>query len=844
MPEPLFGTAFFGGILASVLARHVDPASRSAAEAILSRLSGGHRELPPNHDLDRVCRASLRQALELMAQSMDLYVRRPKNLVEAFANRFDAEGRWKPMVEWWHTAEWEWFTEFVNAIASDAELARFDLRWVKDATSLNDPLRSKDNPALEKLFADALLAWTDRHVQKGKRPAFFETWVREGWPVAQDSPLIRIAIFPAWCLFLQHHFKIDEKVRAILTADWLASIDEGLRNLSPGTAEISAALQEPLGEQLTMLVGLRDQVQALTDGFEVVNEGAGQLLALVMEFRSEVGTEFSNVRAQLTTLESSVAAGVTAARSADRKLDASLLNDATILDRLNQLLAHQERTAAVSTDSSAAVPQKRIANSILLASDGAARLKKLVGRASEKGQLTRAWRDDTTRVLCFVAWGGSGKTSIVVDWLKDHLKRKWDSVDAFFDWSFYSQGTQDQSAASSDRFFNEALRHFGETAMAESAAPAEEKAVRLVAAMQRQRSLLVLDGLEPLQHPRKPGQIEGRLKDNAVARLLRLIAQSQEPVLCVVTTRVPVVDIHSFRDSTVQEIPLDHLSVRHGAELLHLAGATFAGAKTIDEDDPELLDAAREVAGHAMTLQMLGGYIRSAQEGDIRRRNQVDWKKTFEGQLEGHTYNVMEAYEQWFEAEGDRGQRQLAVLRMMGLFDRVADAGCIASLRRDGGIAGVSDAVALLSETDWNDTLQHLEDHHLVAVNRATHSLDAHPLLREYFAELLRTKTPEAWRAGHRRVYEHLCASTQEGDAPTLEDIQPLYQAVAHGCQAGLQQETLSHVFNDRIEQGERSTPCEISVHSAQTWERLLVFSIFRGRRFRRRSAKKNKHGC
>ena len=48
---------------------------------------------------------------------------------------------------------------------------------------------------------------------------------------------------------------------------------------------------------------------------------------------------------------------------------------------------------------------------------------------------------------------------------------------------------------------------------------------------------------------------------------------------------------------------------------------------------------------------------------------------------------------------------------------------------------------------------------------------------------------PEAWRAAHRRLYEHLCATTKEGDQPTLEDLQPLYQAVAHGCQAGLQQE-------------------------------------------------------
>ncbi|MGH8572612.1 MAG: hypothetical protein ACREX8_08560, partial [Gammaproteobacteria bacterium] len=80
-------------------------------------------------------------------------------------------------------------------------------------------------------------------------------------------------------------------------------------------------------------------------------------------------------------------------------------------------------------------------------------------------------------------------------------------------------------------------------------------------------------------------------------------------------------------------------------------------------------------------------------------------------------------------------------------------------------------------------------------------SVDCHPLLREYFARQLRQKHPEAWRAAHRRVYAHLCATTKDLRRPTLEDLQPLYQAVAHGCQAGLQQEAIQ-VYNDRILRG------------------------------------------
>src|SRR5207245_7231365 len=99
--------------------------------------------------------------------------------------------------------------------------------------------------------------------------------------------------------------------------------------------------------------------------------------------------------------------------------------------------------------------------------------------------------------------------------------------------------------------------------------------------------------------------------------------------------------------------------------------------------------------------------------------------------------------------------------------------------------------------------LKRLGDAKLLTVNRdasgALVSLDAHPHLREYFARQLRAQQPDAWHAAHRRLYEHLCATTPDKPQPTLEDLQPLYQAVAHGCQAGLQQEVWSKVWVARI---------------------------------------------
>jgi hypothetical protein len=161
---------------------------------------------------------------------------------------------------------------------------------------------------------------------------------------------------------------------------------------------------------------------------------------------------------------------------------------------------------------------------------------------------------------------------------------------------------------------------------------------------------------------------------------------------------------------------------------------------------------------------------------------------------------------------------------LLGLFDRPATADCLKALWQAPAIAGLTEPLVGISEAQRNLSLKRLEDAKLLTVNRDAAgtllSLDAHPLLREYFAARVRSPgfsrsvadgppkggttsaTSEAWRAAHRRLYEHLCATTPDKPDATLEDLQPLYQAVAHGCQAGLQQEACRKIYHDRILRG------------------------------------------
>ena len=143
----------------------------------------------------------------------------------------------------------------------------------------------------------------------------------------------------------------------------------------------------------------------------------------------------------------------------------------------------------------------------------------------------------------------------------------------------------------------------------------------------------------------------------------------------------------------VLRLDLGNLSDHDGARLLHRLGADRAGAAAIAADDPELTAAAREVRGHALTLSLLGNYLRLAHGGDIRCRDRVDLRDADVQTNQGHAFRVMAAYETWFAAAGEAGARELAALRLLGFFDRPASPEDLAALRAAPPIPGLTEAL-------------------------------------------------------------------------------------------------------------------------------------------------------
>jgi hypothetical protein len=359
-----------------------------------------------------------------------------------------------------------------------------------------------------------------------------------------------------------------------------------------------------------------------------------------------------------------------------------------------------------------------------------------VGREPELARLDAAWEDPRTHVLTLVAFGGVGKSALVARWLDCMAADNWRGATRVLDWSFYSQGSKDQNT-SAEPFIDYALRFFGDPDP--KAGSLHDRGARLAAFIRKERSLLVLDGVEPLQYPPGRPEIEGRLKDPGLTALLKGLAMGN-PGLCVVTTRERIANLDGS-PNTAPQIPLETLKPVAAVALLRQLG--------VDGRESELAAAAKEFRHHALTLTLLGNFLRRAHNGDVRKWREIDLDQANKKQG-GRAFRVIDAYARWL-GEGP----ELAILRLLGLFDRPAEADALKALRAAPPIPGLTEPLVDLSDEDWRLAIATLREHSLLAAAdpREPETLDAHPLVRACFAEELESHRPDAWQEGNRRLY-------------------------------------------------------------------------------------------
>lgn len=422
-------------------------------------------------------------------------------------------------------------------------------------------------------------------------------------------------------------------------------------------------------------------------------------------------------------------------------------------------------------------------------------VNEFIGRETALARIAAAWADPRIHVLTIVGWGGVGKTALVKHWLSEMINDRFRGAELVFDWSFYSQGLTTK-AASAGAFAAEALRWFGDKDP--TAGSHWARGERLATLVGERKSLLILDGLEPLQHAKL-----GSLKDRTLEALLGGLAAQNEG-LCIITTREEVAELAYLKGGAAKVLHLEDLTPDEGMRLLRQLG--------VHGTEPELRSTSVEFGNHALALTLLGSYLNDVCHGQVAGRRTIRLLRR-DNQHSRHARRVMASYERWF-GEG----AEVAILRILGLFDRQADPGSLKALLAEPPIRHLTDAFfaspdksdvltpspreRVFSEDTWQDALTRLTRARLIFVNSedSGQSIDAHPLVREYYSNQLSRSFRRAWREGHRRLYIQFQSPSESPDP--RESILPLYEAVTHGCQAGCYREALHEVFVSKILRG------------------------------------------
>jgi hypothetical protein len=224
------------------------------------------------------------------------------------------------------------------------------------------------------------------------------------------------------------------------------------------------------------------------------------------------------------------------------------------------------------------------------------------GREQLLQELTRWATDpaDPNRVVALVAVGGTGKTALAEQVLASLRDYKAAGV---LVWSFNED-------PKTEAFLRAACEYFLGEAPKETSGLIERLQQGLRA--DRRPHVFVLDGLESVQTEGTSGRARGTLEDHLVRRLLQWLAAGLgTSTKALVTSRFPLPELGDWTGKGFRPLALDDLDAAAARYVLRKWGVT---------GDDHVIDAvADRFHRHALTLDVLGSYLRTYHDGDLAR---------------------------------------------------------------------------------------------------------------------------------------------------------------------------------------------------------------------------------
>jgi len=234
-------------------------------------------------------------------------------------------------------------------------------------------------------------------------------------------------------------------------------------------------------------------------------------------------------------------------------------------------------------------------------------------RPELEGQLENVWRQGQSRVVGLIGLGGSGKTLLLQSLLRrceltfmvnasSSPQQELPAADALFSWDFYERQFPDAFLCSFAAYLNSDLQSV-------STAECLDLIRSGIRKRNLRRTLLVLDGLETIQHQSARDTFEGEFRSNGVLKLLEEIASGElEGVIVFLASRLEPVELSTRFADNYLSINVDKLTTPQACQILRDCGGVG--------DNDRLGALAKRLNHHAMTIYHCGRLIGDFYKGD------------------------------------------------------------------------------------------------------------------------------------------------------------------------------------------------------------------------------------
>ena len=398
-----------------------------------------------------------------------------------------------------------------------------------------------------------------------------------------------------------------------------------------------------------------------------------------------------------------------------------------------------------------------------------------VGRKEMLETITEWYKNPEVRIGALIGWGGVGKSAIVRKWY-DNLDSNGIKPDGIFWWGFYRNAYLEQ-------FLNALLRYVSQGRIEpETIKSTWEKTDRIKEYIHQGTYLIILDGLEQMQKS-ESGDEFGKMIHREITELLHYLADVPETDgLCLITTRYPLKDLTEWLERGYKKLSLIDLSIPDSLSMLR-----ERGVKGSEEDMTEVINRYK---GHALSLTSLAGYVNRYYDGDIKQAPEVEFVL---GDRERFK-DVNKLLRKYAEKMSDS---ERIFLNIFSLFRTEVTENDFAIVFRH-KVKGTefNKVLVRMHELDFRDLVSGLVDWRLISYDETKKTYTTHPLIKGYFESTLDEKIKKFC---HKHIYQYFGLYATEWPE-TLEEMQPLFEQVYHGCAARLYDEVFFDVFWEKIE--------------------------------------------